>query len=197
MRFDVLTLFPQMFESVLGDSIIGRARAKGIIALNFLQIRDYSTDKHKRVDDYPYGGGAGMLMSPQPIYDAYRSITQDLDYKPLTIYLSPKGKVFDQTTAISLSKQQHIVLLCGHYEGVDQRVLDEIVDAEISLGDFVLKGGEIAAMAVIDEVSRLRISPIYSSAGVFGQKSSRGVNKCSSCKNYKMAARTITDRNAE
>ncbi len=101
MRFDVLTLFPQMFESVLGDSIIGRARAKGIIALNFLQIRDYSTDKHKRVDDYPYGGGAGMLMSPQPIYDAYQSITDSLDYKPLTIYLSPKGKIFDQKMAIS------------------------------------------------------------------------------------------------
>lgn len=155
MRFDVLTLFPEMFEAVLGDSIIGRARENGLIDLNFIQIRDFSTDKHKRVDDYPYGGGTGMLMSVQPIYDAYMSIVGNLSYKPLTIYMSPQGRVFDQKYALELSEYEHIVILCGHYEGVDQRVLDEIVDAELSIGDFVLTGGEIPAMAVIDTVSRL------------------------------------------
>lgn len=155
MRFDVLTLFPDMFEAVLGDSIIGRARENGLLELNFIQIRDFSTDKHRRVDDYPYGGGAGMLMAVQPIYDAYRSVTDGLDYKPLTIYLSPQGRVFDQSCAAELAQLEHIVLLCGHYEGVDQRVLDEIVDMELSIGDFVLTGGEIPAMAVIDTVARL------------------------------------------
>lgn len=155
MRFDVLTLFPDMFEAVLGDSIIGRAREKGLVKLNFIQIRDFSQDKHRRVDDYPYGGGAGMLMMAQPIYDAYESIIQGLAYKPLTIYLSPQGKVFNQRVAAELVKLEHIILLCGHYEGVDQRILDEIVDMELSLGDFVLTGGEIPAMAVIDTVCRL------------------------------------------
>lgn len=155
MRFDVLTLFPDMFEAVLGDSIIGRARENGLLELNFIQIRDFSTDKHRRVDDYPYGGGTGMLMSVQPIYDAYKSVTDGLSYKPLTIYLSPQGKVFGQSCAAELVVQEHIVLLCGHYEGIDQRVLDEIVDMELSIGDFVLTGGEIPAMAVIDAVARL------------------------------------------
>ncbi len=155
MRFDVLTLFDSMLEAVLGDSIIGRARENGLLELNFINIRDFSANKHKKVDDYPYGGGTGMLMAPQPIYDAYKSITDGLDYKPLTIYLSPQGKTFTQQTAVDLSKKKHIVLLCGHYEGVDQRVLDEIVDMELSLGDFVLTGGEIAAMAVIDATARL------------------------------------------
>ncbi len=155
MRFDVLTLFDSMLEAVLGDSIIGRARDSGLLELNFINIRDFSTNKHKKVDDYPYGGGTGMLMAPQPIYDAYKSITDGLDYKPLTIYLSPQGKTFTQQMAMDLSQEKHIVLLCGHYEGVDQRVLDEIADMEISLGDFVLTGGEIAAMAVIDATARL------------------------------------------
>lgn len=155
MKFDVLTLFPDMFEAVLGDSIIGRAREKGIIELNFINIRDFSKNKHRKTDGYPYSGGGGMIMTPQPIYDAYMSIREGLGYKPLTIYLSPQGKVFNQTITKELSKEEHIVLLCGHYEGVDQRVLDEIVDMEISVGDFVLTGGEIPAMAVIDAVSRL------------------------------------------
>lgn len=155
MRFDVLTLFPKMFEAVLGDSIIGRAREKRVIELNFIQIREFSTDKHRRVDDYPYGGGTGMLMCAQPIYDAYKSVIRNLNYKPYTVYMSPKGKVFKQGSALELSKKKHIIILCGHYEGVDQRVLDEIVDAEISIGDFVLTGGEIAAMAVIDATCRM------------------------------------------
>lgn len=155
IRFDVLTLFPEMFEAVLGDSVIGRAREKGLLEMRFINIRDFSKNKHRKVDDYPYSGGGGMLMTPQPIYDAYQSIAAGLDYKPLTIYMSPQGTVFGQAMARSFVKEKHIILLCGHYEGVDQRVLDEIVDMELSIGDFVLTGGEIPAMAVIDAVARL------------------------------------------
>ncbi|MDO5398418.1 MAG: tRNA (guanosine(37)-N1)-methyltransferase TrmD [bacterium] len=157
MRFDILTLFPDMLEAVLGNSIIGRARTAGLLELNFIDIRDFTKDKHRRVDDTPFSGGGGMLMQAQPIYDAYMSIANGLPYKPLTIYMSPQGRVFDQKCAVELSNNEnsHIVILCGHYEGVDQRVLDEIIDTEISIGDFVLTGGEIPAMAVIDAVSRL------------------------------------------
>lgn len=155
MRFDILTLFPDMIEAVLGDSIIGRARKKGLVDINCVQIRDFAHDKHRQVDDYPYGGGFGMVMQAQPIFEAYQSVTDGLDYKPYTVYLSPQGKTFRQSTAKRLAKKSHIVLLCGHYEGVDQRVLDEIADDEISIGDYVLTGGEIACMAVVDAVSRL------------------------------------------
>lgn len=155
MRFDVLTLFPQMFDTVMGDSIIGRARENKILEMNFIDIRDFSKNKHRKVDDYPYSGGGGMLMNAQPVYDAYMSVAGGLDYKPLTIYMSPQGKVFNQSMAVDLSKEEHIILLCGHYEGIDQRVIDEIVDMELSIGDFVLTGGEIPAMTVIDTVSRL------------------------------------------
>lgn len=155
MRFDVLTLFPDMFEAVLGDSMIGRAREKRLVDMNFINMRDYSANKHRQVDDYPYSGGGGMLISPIPVYNAYMSVAEKLDYKPLTVYMSPQGRVFDQKTAIDLSEQKHIVIICGHYEGIDQRVLDEIVDMEISIGDFVLTGGEIPAMTVIDTVTRL------------------------------------------
>lgn len=155
IRFDVLTLFPDMFRAVLGDSIINRAVQNGLIEFHFIDIRDFTKNKHRKVDDYPYSGGGGMLMSAQPVYDAYQSIAKDLDYKPLTIYMSPQGKVFNQQLALDLSKEKHIVILCGHYEGIDQRVLDMIVDMEISIGDFVLTGGEIPAMAVIDSVSRM------------------------------------------
>ena len=155
MKFDVLTLFPAMFEAVLGDSMIGRAREKGLVEMNFIDIRDFTENKHRQVDDYPYSGGGGMLIAAPPVYNAYRSVTEGLSYKPLTVYLSPQGHVFNQQLAIELSEQEHIILLCGHYEGIDQRVLDEIVDMEISIGDFVLTGGEIPAMAVIDTVTRL------------------------------------------
>ena len=155
MRFDVLTLFPQMFEAVLGDSIIGRARENNILEMNFIDIRDFSTNKNRQVDDYQYSGGGGMLMNAQPVYDAYMSVAEGLDYKPFTIYMSPQGKVFNQGIAIDLANYEHIVLLCGHYEGIDQRVIDEIVDMELSVGDFVMTGGEIPAMTVIDTVSRL------------------------------------------
>ncbi len=155
MRFDVLTLFPESFEAFLGNSIIGRAQQKKIIEINYYNIRDYSEDKHKRVDDYPYGGGTGMVMMPTPIYNAYRSILGNLDYKPPVIYMTPKGKTFNQEIAKELSKGEHYILLCGHYEGIDERIIEEIVDIEISIGDFVLTGGEIPAMAVIDAISRL------------------------------------------
>ncbi len=155
IKFDVLTIFPDMFEAVLGNSITGRAREKGLIEMNFINIRDFSKDKHRKTDDYPYSGGGGMLMTPQPIYDAYMSVAKGCEEKPHTIFLSPQGTVFDQKKAIELSQKEHIVFLCGHYEGVDQRILDMIVDEEISIGDFVLTGGEIPAMAVIDSVSRM------------------------------------------
>ena len=170
MRFDVLTLFPQMFRAVLGNSIIGRAEKAGLLELNFIDIRDFSTDKHRKVDDTPYSGGGGMLMSAEPIYQAYMSVAKDLDYKPYTIFMSPQGSVFNQDKAIELRKHNHIILLCGHYEGIDQRVLDEIVDAEISLGDFVMTGGEIPAMAVIDTVARL-IPGVLSNDGSFQNES--------------------------
>lgn len=171
MRFDILTLFPQMFEAVLGDSVIGRAADKGLIELNFIQIRDFAFNKHRQVDDYPYGGGTGMVMQAEPIFLAYQSVTDGLDYKPHTIYMSPQGRTFRQSAAKRLAaKFEHIVLLCGHYEGVDQRVLDEIVDEEISIGDFVLTGGEIAAMAVVDAVARM-IPGVLKSEESFSEES--------------------------
>ncbi|MBR5152378.1 MAG: tRNA (guanosine(37)-N1)-methyltransferase TrmD [Clostridia bacterium] len=172
MRFDILTLFPEMFEAVLGDSIIGRAREKGLLTLNFVQIREFAHNKHRQVDDYPYGGGAGMVMQAEPLYQAYQSVTEGLSYKPRTIYLSPQGRTFRQSTAKRLAKDkhQHLVLLCGHYEGVDQRLLDEIVDEELSLGDFVLTGGEIAAMAMVDATARL-IPGVLKSEVAFSEES--------------------------
>ena len=155
MKIDILTLFPDMCEGFLGDSIIGRARAAGAVEIACHNIRDYTTDKHGRVDDAPYGGGMGMIMGVQPIYDCYRSLFAEGDKKPHVIYMSPKGATFNQKKAIELSSREHIVLLCGHYEGVDQRVLDEIVDEEISIGDYVLTGGEIAAVVVADAVCRM------------------------------------------
>ncbi len=156
MKIDVLTLFPAMLEAVLGDSIIGRAAKKGLLDLRYINIRDFSEDKHKRVDDYPYGAGGGMVMAPQPIYNAYLHVTEGLREKPHVIYMSPQGAVFTQEKARALATGfDHLVLLCGHYEGVDERILEEIVDEEISIGDYVLTGGEIPAMAVIDAVARM------------------------------------------
>ncbi len=170
MRFTVLTLFPEMFSAVLGGSMLGRAQENGILTFDLINIRDFTQNKHNRVDDAPYGGGCGMVMQAQPIYDAYQSVVGQLDYKPHTVYLSPKGRVFDQQTAVSFSKLGHLVLLCGHYEGVDQRILDEIVDEEISIGDYVLTGGEIPAMAVIDATSRM-IEGVLSSRESFTDES--------------------------
>mgnify|MGYP004498487729 FL=1 len=151
MKFDVLTLFPEMFDT-LNQSIIGRAREKNLIDINFINIRDFSKDKHKKVDDTPYGGGAGMVMKADVVYDAYNSIQDKENAK--VIYMTPQGKTLNQKMVESLSKENHLIILCGHYEGIDQRVIDKIVDEEISIGDYVLTGGEIPAMVLIDSVSR-------------------------------------------
>ena len=155
MRFDVITLFPEMFEAVLGTSIIGRARKNGAVDLNFHNLRDYSQDKHKRVDDYPYGGGLGMVMQCQPIFSAVEEISKMLKGSPHILLMSPKGRTFSQNKAKELLQHDNIIIICGHYEGIDERVVQGLVDEEISIGDFILTGGEIAAMAVIDATARL------------------------------------------
>lgn len=155
MRFDIMTLFPDMMNTVFDESIIGRARKSGMIHIECHNIRDYSENKHRKVDDTPYGGGMGMLMSAPPIYNCYSAIVDKLGKKPHTVYVSPKGRTFSHSIAKELLEKENVVILCGHYEGVDQRVLDEIVDEEISLGDFVLTGGELAAAVIVDAVSRL------------------------------------------
>ena len=151
MQFDVLTLFPEMYEP-LKQSILGKAQENGKIEINIINIRDFSKDKHKKVDDTPYGGGAGMVIRPDVVYDAYCSIKNKENAK--VIYLSPQGKKLNQEKVVELSKEKHLILLCGHYEGIDQRVLDEIVYEEISIGDYVLTGGELPSMVLIDSVSR-------------------------------------------
>ncbi len=155
MIFDILTLFPEMFDGVLNSSMLGRAADKGILEFNTVNIRDFADNKHNRVDDAPYGGGRGMVMQAPPIYSAFKSIEEKRGAKPHLIYMSPKGKVLTQKDAIRLSKMQNIAILCGHYEGIDQRIIDEIVDEEISIGDYVLTGGELPAMVLIDTISRM------------------------------------------
>ncbi len=155
MIFDILTLFPEMFDGVLNASMLGRAMEKGILEFNTVNIRDFADNKHNRVDDAPYGGGRGMVMQAPPIYGAYESIVRLRGKKPHLIYMSPKGKTLTQQDAIRLSKMDSIAILCGHYEGVDQRIIDEIVDEEISIGDYVLTGGELPAMVLIDTISRM------------------------------------------
>ena len=151
MQFDVLTLFPEMFSS-LNESIIGRAKKNEQINIKLINIRDFSEDKHNKVDDTPYGGGAGMVMKPDVVYRAYKSLENKENAK--VIYMSPQGKTLNQKKVVELSKEGHLIILCGHYEGIDQRVLDKIVDEEISIGDYVLTGGELPAMVLIDSVSR-------------------------------------------
>lgn len=151
MQFDVLTLFPEMFSS-LNESIIGRAKKNEQINIKLINIRDFSEDKHNKVDDTPYGGGAGMVIKPDVVYRAYKSLENKENAK--VIYMSPQGKTLNQKKVVELSKESHLIILCGHYEGIDQRVLDKIVDEEISIGDYVLTGGELPAMVLIDSVSR-------------------------------------------
>jgi tRNA (guanine37-N1)-methyltransferase len=155
MTFDVMTLFPELIEKVTSESIIGRARKSGAITVRTHNIRDYSQDKHRRVDDTPYGGGMGMLMAAPPIYRCYNAVKEGQSGKSICLFMSAQGKVLDQKKAAELSKYDNITILCGHYEGVDRRIVDEIVDEEISIGDYVLTGGELPACVLIDVVSRM------------------------------------------
>ncbi len=155
MRIDIMTLFPEMCESVLSSSVLGRARENGYVEINCHNIRDYTVDKHNRVDDSPYGGGMGMIMQTQPIDDCFKHICEETDEKPYLIYMSPQGNVLTQEKVKELSEMKNITLLCGHYEGVDERIIEEIVDEEISIGDYVLTGGELPALVLADSVSRM------------------------------------------
>ena len=177
MKFDVMTLFPDMIENILGESIIGRARKAGIIEVSAHNIRDYSTDKHRKTDDTPFGGGVGMIMTCQPIYDCYKDVLSKIsaENKKKVIYMSPKGRIFSHSVAKELSEYDNLIFLCGHYEGVDQRIIDEIVDDEISIGDYVLTGGEIPACIVIDAVSRLIDGVLASSECYEGESVASGI----------------------
>ena len=155
MQIDIATLFPEMCDAVLQESILGRAQKSGAISVQCWNIRDYTLNKHKRVDDVPYGGGRGMVMQADPIYRCWEAVCAERESKPHCIYLSPKGSVFTQQKAVALSQLPHLFLLCGHYEGIDQRILDTIIDEEISIGDYVLTGGELPAMVMVDAISRL------------------------------------------
>lgn len=155
MRIDVATLFPEMCEAVLSESILGRARKKGCLDVNCWNIRDYTLDKYRRVDDVPYGGGRGMVMQADPIYRCYEAVCAQAQSVPHRIYMSPKGAVLTQQRALELAMMPHIFLLCGHYEGVDQRILDTVIDEEISIGDYVLTGGELPALVLIDTLARM------------------------------------------
>lgn len=155
MNFHILTLFPDMVMQGLSTSIIGRAKDRGLLSIEAVNIRDYTLERHKKVDDYPYGGGAGMLMQAQPVYDAWKSVVDRIGYKPRTVYLTPQGPTFTQSMAKDLAQEKDLILLCGHYEGIDERVLEEIVTDYVSIGDYVLTGGELPAMVMVDAISRM------------------------------------------
>ena len=154
MRIDILTLFPDMFKAVTETSVFGRAVQAGILDIRTHDIRDYTLDKHRHTDDYPFGGGAGMVMTPQPLFDAFDAVIGDAEKKPRCIYMSPQGRTLTHDKAAELSGEERIIILCGHYEGVDQRVIDTYIDEEISIGDYVLTGGELPAMVLMDCISR-------------------------------------------
>ncbi len=170
MRIDIMTIFPDMMNAYLDESIIGRARQSGAITVKCHNIRDFSIDKHKKTDEMPYGGGMGMVMTAQPIDDCYNHIVEEIGQKPHFIYMSPQGKTLTQQKAIELSKMDNIVLLCGHYEGVDQRVLDKLCDEEISIGDYVLTGGELPALVLTDAMARM-VDGVLSSEECFTEES--------------------------
>lgn len=155
MQFYIMTLFPEMVMQGLSTSIIGRAVNKGLLSIEAINIRDYAFNKHNSVDDYPYGGGAGMLMQAEPVYQCYRALEEKMNKKPRVVYLSPQGKTFNQTMAEEFAQEEELVFLCGHYEGIDERVLEEIVTDYVSIGDYVLTGGELPAMIMVDAISRL------------------------------------------
>lgn len=155
MNFHVLTLFPEMIQNGMHTSITGRAISKGLLSLEAINIRDYAFNKHQKVDDYPYGGGAGMLIQAEPVYLAYESVAEKIGRRPRVVYLTPQGKVFHQKMAREMAKEEDLVFLCGHYEGIDERVLEEIVTDYVSIGDYVLTGGELPAMVMMDSISRM------------------------------------------
>lgn len=155
MRIDILTLFPNMFHGVLNESMLKRAQEKSLVKFNIIDFREFSTDKHKKVDDYPYGGGAGMVLSPQPIFDAVESIKKESDSSLRVLLMTPQGERFTQKKAMELAKENHLVFICGHYEGFDERIREHLVTDELSIGDYVLTGGELASMVIIDSVVRL------------------------------------------
>ena len=154
MNFHILTLFPEMVLNGLNTSILGRAVKEGHISVNATNIRDFANNKHNHVDDYPYGGGAGMVIQPEPVYQAYKSVADKMNTPPRVIYLTPQGKVFNQSMAEEFAREENLIFLCGHYEGIDERVLDKIVTDNVSIGDYVLTGGELPAMVMIDAISR-------------------------------------------
>ncbi len=170
MRIDLLTLFPESCNAVLSESIIGRARQRGILDIRFHQIRDYTENRQKQVDDYPYGGGMGMVMNAQPIADCFRAVCKDIGHRPHLIYLSPQGKTLTQQRAKELAQLPELCLLCGHYEGVDERVIEALVDEQISIGDYVLTGGELPAMVLTDCVARM-IPGVLSDEACFTEES--------------------------
>lgn len=173
MRIDIATLFPDMCMTVLNESILGRAVKAGKVEFNCHQIRDYTLDKHRRVDDNPYGGGMGMVMQADPVYRCWEAVCEKMGAKPHVIYMSPKGKVFTQQRAVELSEMENIFIICGHYEGLDQRLIDSIVDEELSAGDYVLTGGELPALIVCDAAARM-CDGVLSSAECFEEESHYG-----------------------
>lgn len=170
MRIDIATLFPEMCEAVLSESIIGRARKNNLVEVHCHNIRDYTLDRHNRVDDTPYGGGKGMVMQADPIFRCYQAVCEISQSKPHVIYLSPQGKVLTQKIAIEYSRMEHLFLLCGHYEGIDERIIEEIVDEEVSIGDYVLTGGELPALVLADSIIRL-CDGVLSGSECFEQES--------------------------
>lgn len=165
-----MTLFPEMCQRVLDESIIGRSREAGLVEINCINIRDFSTDKHRRVDDTTYGGGTGMIMQCQPIYDCFCAISEEIGSRPHLIYMSPQGRTLSQTRVKELAQMDNIVILCGHYEGVDERVIEELADEEISIGDYVLTGGELPALVLADSITRM-LPGVLASDEAFEQES--------------------------
>ena len=178
MKFTILTLFPEMVMNGLNTSITGRAASDGKITFEAVNIRDYSAEKHHSVDDYPYGGGAGMLMQAQPIYDAFQAVAKKSQKKPRCIFLTPQGKVFNQQMAKDFAAEDELVFLCGHYEGVDERVLEEIVTDNVSIGDYVLTGGELPAMVMIDDISRMIPGVLHNEVSASDDSFADGLLEC-------------------
>lgn len=180
MHYHVLTLFPDMIEHAMGHSITGRALENGILNMDVINIRDFSENKHNKVDDYPYGGGAGMVMQPGPVFGAYEKVIENIAKKgrtgkPKVVYMTPQGKVFEQKIAKEFAKEEDLVILCGHYEGIDERVLEEIVDENISIGDYVLTGGELPALVIMDSIARLLPGVLHNEESAQGESFSENL----------------------